>query len=870
MKRLFLFLFSCVAVVGQITNVNIGATANDKSGDTLRTAFSKVNTNVNWLAGQLGAVTNSPNFATNATVAGADVATKVANVAALLALSPKQDGQLVQTLGYYAAGDGGGATYRFVYGSSASTNLGAVFSVTGGRFVWIGGPNINVRMFGAKGDNSSNDGPSIQAAIDYAVANQVADVFFPEGTFVTSQTIQHYAPCNLVGVGTVYTAQDSRVVTNSNYGAAGLSAIKLANSANVPLINVNATNRSAQVTGSTTDDGVTNVTKRIHGGIIRGLVLDGNGANQSRFDCDIIRALYVWQYSIDNCAFVNPSGYMVWVRECNVVSIRKSNGLGTSAWDRSKGILFFSVADSKIVDCDIGGTIGPILQISGAGGWQNIIQGDLLFNSITYRKTVTGVSGNTVTFSSSHAYETGSPIEFIAESGGSIPSGLTVGRPYWAIRVSSTQVQVAASYEDALAGNAISISAGSGTYYGWHGYSSGLDLTWNASRNSVTGNRFDQHQQNGVSLYAASYNAIVGNLCNLNQFNTQSGAASSESAAGIAILGGCTGNVIGLNDVSNWTSTYPQDYGVLETGSNTSNVISQNSSAGNTVAKYSFNSASTRLLDWSDATSASIAKTGPFNNAGNYSISIGSSAITTVSSTGLAVTGDVSSSTLNVGTTSSGTVANFTGGAAGVSVAKFIRSGNPTIGVRSSSGFLLFDETNVRALLGLTWTGSGVAITGGSIAETSPATVTFRGQVASGSNVAGSSLSVQSGNGTGNASTTGATITLATPDAVASGTSSQTMVARASFGSFGINLGPSNDGTNVKRIKHGTATLTAGSVTVSDSSITASTRIFLTSQSDGGTPGWLRVSSRSTGSSFTVTSSSILDTSTVAYLIIEP
>ena len=68
----------------------------------------------------------------------------------------------------------------------------------------------------------------------------------------------------------------------------------------------------------------------------------------------------------------------------------------------------------------------------------------------------------------------------------------------------------------------------------------------------------------------------------------------------------------------------------------------------------------------------------------------------------------------------------------------------------------------------------------------------------------------------------------------------------------------------------GTATLTAGSVTVNTTKVTANSRIQLTSQSDGGTPGFLRVSARSAGTSFTITSSNGADTSTVAWIIVEP
>lgn len=68
----------------------------------------------------------------------------------------------------------------------------------------------------------------------------------------------------------------------------------------------------------------------------------------------------------------------------------------------------------------------------------------------------------------------------------------------------------------------------------------------------------------------------------------------------------------------------------------------------------------------------------------------------------------------------------------------------------------------------------------------------------------------------------------------------------------------------------GVATLVAGTVTVANTSVTANTRIFLTSNADGGTPGTVRVSARVAGTSFTITSSSGADTSTVAYLLMEP
>lgn len=66
----------------------------------------------------------------------------------------------------------------------------------------------------------------------------------------------------------------------------------------------------------------------------------------------------------------------------------------------------------------------------------------------------------------------------------------------------------------------------------------------------------------------------------------------------------------------------------------------------------------------------------------------------------------------------------------------------------------------------------------------------------------------------------------------------------------------------------GTAVLVGGTVTVSNTLILATSIILLTSQIDGGTPGFLRVSARVNATSFTITSSSGTDTSTVGYLII--
>ena len=97
---------------------------------------------------------------------------------------------------------------------------------------------------------------------------------------------------------------------------------------------------------------------------------------------------------------------------------------------------------------------------------------------------------------------------------------------------------------------------------------------------------------------------------------------------------------------------------------------------------------------------------------------------------------------------------------------------------------------------------------------------------------------------------------------------------RLSLSTSDLRIGTAGRGLMVaegSNAKMGLATLAAGTVTVATTAVTANSRIFLTGQGDtAGTEGWLRVSARTAGTNFTITSSSGTDTSTVAWMIVEP
>lgn len=75
------------------------------------------------------------------------------------------------------------------------------------------------------------------------------------------------------------------------------------------------------------------------------------------------------------------------------------------------------------------------------------------------------------------------------------------------------------------------------------------------------------------------------------------------------------------------------------------------------------------------------------------------------------------------------------------------------------------------------------------------------------------------------------------------------------------------EGSNAKM---GTATLSSGTVVVSTNVVTANSRIFLTPQSGSSLTGAVYVSTRSAGTSFTITSTDVLDSRPVAWMIVEP
>lgn len=134
-----------------------------------------------------------------------------------LDVSDLTTGDAVIVLGYYSVGDGGGGTFYYDSSSSATPNGGTIIAPDSGsgRWIRIYSGAINVRWFGAKGDNSNDDTAEIQAAIDYAESLSRATVYAPAGRYLVSATLTiNSSGVNIVGDG----MWDTVITRSGNFG----------------------------------------------------------------------------------------------------------------------------------------------------------------------------------------------------------------------------------------------------------------------------------------------------------------------------------------------------------------------------------------------------------------------------------------------------------------------------------------------------------------------------------------------------------------------------------------------------------------------------------------------------------------------------
>lgn len=123
----------------------------------------------------------------------------------------------VEVLGYYTEGDGGGGEFFWDNNSVLVDNEGTVIQVTGvtiGRWIRYFDQNINIKWFGSKGDNITDDANKIQKVLDYSNTIGGATIIIPKGNYKLFTKLYIYSNTSLVGLG------DSRFIYNdiADYG----------------------------------------------------------------------------------------------------------------------------------------------------------------------------------------------------------------------------------------------------------------------------------------------------------------------------------------------------------------------------------------------------------------------------------------------------------------------------------------------------------------------------------------------------------------------------------------------------------------------------------------------------------------------------
>lgn len=428
---------------------------------------------------------------------------------------------------------------------------------------------------------------------DLADASQRYSFSFPDDSLSLAATITIASP----GVITVtnHGLTIGRKVGFTTTGAlpTGLAASTIYYVASVPTTNtltVAATLGGAAINTSGTQSGthllVKDPTERyVAGHTIEGLNFFGNSANQSRFDCHIIDLRNAWNVRLFNCNLRNPSGYLIFGIENNTFDIVDCYGTGGTT--KSKGVFLWSCADGFMSQSKFGGVSGPALWVGGPGGWQQQYTGNFLFNAFNGKLLISSISNDEITFSGSHDFETGMPLEFWAPPGSTLPAVTrfptlsTDSWVFWAIKTASNKIKIAYSLPDAMAGSAMGLTAGTGTYYAWHGPGAGAYLSAGANNNVIAHNRCDQNLDAGIWLNLATENSVANNLANLNGFDSLTGLAAAGPSAGIYLENGAKNNVILGNSMMDWTTTYAQTYGLWIDANCGKNFVGENAYKAN-------------------------------------------------------------------------------------------------------------------------------------------------------------------------------------------------------------------------------------------------------------------------------------------------
>jgi hypothetical protein len=281
-------------------------------------------------------------------------------------------------------------------------------------------------------------------------------------------------------------------------------------------------------------------------------------------------------------------------------------------------------------------------------------------------------------------------------------------------------------------------------------------------------------------------------------------------------------------------------------------------SSGSYVTLASESDSNSRIVNFPNTTAVTTANVAYSNFGQNFSVANTFSATQTFNNNCIRISGSVSSVLLTTASDGNSKTVNFPNFGSGVVTANvaYANYGQTFSAANSFSALQTFTA-------GLTVSSGAATFSGGATFQT--ATATFNSGILRFGNSGNTFFYTIAGS----AITAGRQLTLpllAANDTFAVLGLGQTFTGAQKF-SGALSVIEAN-------ASMGLATLAANAggsfITVNTARVTATSRIYLTVQTAGGTQGLLRISARNAGTNFTITSLSATETSTVAWLIIEP
>ncbi len=126
-------------------------------------------------------------------------------------------GQVATTTGCNARGDGGGGQWYWAPGDSTTANgATCVGASPSGRWLRLVNDNtVNVKWFGAKGNGTGDDTAAIHAAMDFAMASHIRNVYLPPGTYRVSSITHFTSDMRFYGAGRTQTIIQSTATTTT-------------------------------------------------------------------------------------------------------------------------------------------------------------------------------------------------------------------------------------------------------------------------------------------------------------------------------------------------------------------------------------------------------------------------------------------------------------------------------------------------------------------------------------------------------------------------------------------------------------------------------------------------------------------------------